>query len=106
MMKLTSESHYTLIKLEKSKDLKSLIKFLNNSKSKNINLIIDLLDCDINHNGIVESLLPFHFIWQKRNNSFILVSNIRKKILNNLISISTLEEALDFFHMEQLTRNI
>ena len=105
-MKLISNNHYTLIKLEKSKNFKSLIKFLNTPKSKNNNLIIDLLDCDIDHNRIVQSLLPFHFIWQKRNNSFILVSNIRKKILNDLISTSTLEEALDFFHMEQLTRNI
>ncbi len=105
-MKLISNNHYTLIKLEKSKNLKSLIKFLNAPKSKNNNLIIDILDCDIDHNSIVQSLLPFHFIWQKRNNSFILVSNISKKNLNDLISISTLEEALDFFHMEQLTRNI
>ena len=105
-MKLTTNNHYILIKIEKAKDLNSLIKFLNNAKSKNNNLIIDLLDCDIDDNKIVKYLLPFHFIWQKRNNSFILVSNIRKKLSNDLISISTLEEALDFFHMEQLTRNI
>ena len=36
----------------------------------------------------------------------IAVKKLSKELFNELIVISTLEEAVDFFHMEQLTRNI
>ena len=105
MMKVTKHHNYVLIKLEKNSKIEHLIDFLQRCGS-NHSLIIDVLNANISDNLIVSKLLPFHFIWQKTNNSFILVSHIRKKLLNDMVSITTLEEALDFFHMEQLTRNI
>ena len=104
-MKVTEHHSYVLIKLEKKTKIEDLLDFLERC-DRNHSLIIDLLNANIPDNLIVSKLLPFHFIWQKTNNSFILVSNIRKKLLNDMVSIKTLEEALDFFHMEQLTRNL
>ena len=65
-----------------------------------------MLEYDFDDKRIVSNLLPFSLNWQKRNKSFILVSNIRKKLLKDIVSIKSLEEAIDFFHMEELTRNI
>ena len=104
-MKVTEHHSYVLIKLEKKTKIEDLLDFLERC-DRNNSLIIDLLNTNIPDNLIVSKLLPFHFIWQKTNNSFILVSNISKKMINDMVSIKTLEEALDFFHMEQLTRNI
>ncbi|MAQ70191.1 MAG: hypothetical protein CMD23_03760 [Flavobacteriales bacterium] len=104
-MKVTEHHSYVLIKLEKKTKIEDLLDFLERC-DRNNSLIIDLLNANIPDNLIVSKLLPFHFIWQKTNNSFILVSNISKKMINDMVSIKTLEEALDFFHMEQLTRNI
>jgi len=104
-MKVIEHHNYILIKLEKNTKIEYLMDFLEIC-DRNNNLIIDLLNANIPDTLIVSKLLPFHFIWQKTNNSFILVSNIRKKLINDMVSIKTLEEALDFFHMEQLTRNI
>ena len=104
-MEVTQHSNYVLIKLAKNTKIDTLIDFLETCDPSN-SLIIDFLNSNIADHLIVSKLLPFHFIWQKTNNSFILVSNIRKKLLNDMVSIKTLEEALDFFHMEQLTRNI
>lgn len=105
-MEVTRHNNYVLIKLEENTKIDTLIQFLNKCSPSVDSLIIDMLDFNISDNIIVKKILPFHFSWQKTNNSFILVSNIRKKLLQDMISIKTLEEALDFFHMEQLTRNI
>ena len=105
-MQLIKHKHYTLITIYNTNDFNKLINKLNNSVSQKTSVIINCLKCNIADDIIVDKLLPFHFIWQKTNNSFILVSNIRKKLLNDMVSINTLEEALDFFHMEQLTRNL
>ena len=105
-MEATRYDHYILIHLEKNTKIQTLTQFLDKCNPSVDSLIIDMLDSSILDDIIVTKLLPFHFSWQKTNNSFILVSNIRKKSLNDMISIHTLEEALDFFHMEQLTRNI
>ena len=104
-MEVIQHNNYVLIKLGKNTKIETLIDFLETSVPSN-SLIIDFLNSNISDDLIVSKLLPFHFIWQKTNNSFILVSNIRKKLLNEMVSIKTLEEALDFFHMEQLTKNI
>jgi|TARA_B100000530_G_C15911753_1_gene469658 hypothetical protein len=104
-MKVKQHNNYLLIKLTKNTKIEHLIDFLQKCDPNN-SLIIDVLNTNISDDLIISKLLPFHFIWQKTNNSFILVSNIRKKLLNDMVSIKTLEEALDFFHMEQLTRNI
>ena len=105
-MELIKYDHYTLITVYNINDFNALMNELNNSDLQNNSVIINFLHCHMGHDIIVNQLLPYHFIWQKRNNSFILVSNISKKINKEIISMSTLEESLDYFHMEQLTKNI
>ena len=108
-MKIISFDDYVLIQINRKDKIITLVDYLElftfKTSSPN-NVIINLLDTAISSHLIIKHLLPFHFIWQKRNNSFILVSNMSKKISKDLVSIQSLEEALDFFYMEQLTRNI
>tara|TARA_B100001250_G_C19164858_1_gene514022 strand:- start:41 stop:358 length:318 start_codon:yes stop_codon:yes gene_type:complete len=105
-MKLENYDNYVLVSIYNINDFDELVNLLEGGSLQNTNMIINFLKCDIDHNIAVNKLLPFHFIWQKRNNSFILVSKISRKITKELISIATLEEARDYFHMEQLTKNI
>ena len=105
-MILVDNTDYLLIVIKNESDFSELVHYLNEKKSSGNNLIINLLDCTLSHDLVIKNLLPFHFNWQKTNNSFILVSNISKKITKEIVSIQTLEEALDYFHMEQLTKNI
>ena len=83
----------------------TLSNFLTNNDVMS-SVIINLLKSDLDKDEVVLKLLPFHLNWEKRNKTFILVSNIGRNISNQLVLIKTLEEAIDFFHMEQLTRNI
>ena len=105
-MKLIKHNDYSLVLIQKNQDFIELINFLKTSESRDSQFIINILDLDLDYNTIVKELLPFHFIWQKTNKSFILVSNIGKNILKELISTRSLEEALDFFHMEKITKNL
>ena len=104
-MKIINKTNYYLCEVKKKKDFLKLIDFLNSSQA-NFSIIINLLDWNSNAVDVCQSLLPFHFIWQKTNKSFILVSNMKTKDFQELIIINSLEEALDYFHMEELTRNI
>lgn len=104
-MDIINHDKYLIIHCLKQ-DFSLLINFLNTHNSDCPNIIINMLECDFDDNKIVSNLLPFYLNWQKRNKSFILVSNIRKKLLKDIVSIKSLEEAIDFFHMEELTRNI
>ncbi len=103
-MTLIKKTNYYLCQVKKKRDFSNLIDFLNSSQ--NYSVIINLLNWDYTTVDVYQSLLPFHFIWQKTNKSFILVSNMKKKDFQELIIINSLEEALDYFHMEELTRNI
>jgi hypothetical protein len=104
-MTIIKNTNYYLCEVKKNKDFSKLIDFLNVSQA-NSSIIINLLDWNYNTIDVYQSLLPFHFIWQKTNKSFILVSNMKKKDFQELIVINSLEEALDYLHMEELTRNI
>ena len=105
-MELINQKGYTLVHFEKTSQLDTLIDFLKRSSSNPTHLIIDFSDTIITDNIVVNRLLPFHFILTKHNQSFILISTIRKKFLKELVSLPSLEEAVDFFHMDLLTRNI
>ena len=65
-----------------------------------------MLNFQTDEGMVVSNLLPFYLNWEKRNKSFILVSNFRKSSTVDIVSIQNEEEAIDFFHMEDLTRNI
>ena len=105
-MKLIKRDNYFILDLEKSSGLNLLIEFLKQNNHICPNIIIDLMNCNMEASNIINTLFPFHLNWEKRNKSFILVSNMEKKIIKHMISLNSREEAIDFFHMEELTRNI
>ena len=105
-MNIIKNDLYTILKLNNYSSWDTLHKYLTKSKNHTSNIIINLLSSDLDTDEVVLSLVPFSVTWGKKNKSFILVSNIGGKISNNLILIKTLEEAIDFFHMDQLTRSI
>ena len=104
-MTLIKKDSYYLFEVKNKQDFSSLLKYLDASQA-NFNIIINLLDWDNSNIEMYKSLVPFHFIWKRANKSFILVSNMKKKDNQELISINSFEEALDYFHMDELTRNI
>ena len=105
-MRIIDKKTYLIISCKNLKDLNHLIHFLHHDIDKQMNLIINLLQSNINETIIIDTLLPFSLNWEKQNKSFILVSNIRRESLRGMMSIKSLEEAIDFFHMEDLTRSI
>ena len=105
-MKLIKCDNYFILKLEKVTSLNLLIEFLKKNLQLCPNIIIDTMSFDFSEHDIANKLRAFHLNWEKRNKSFILVSNIDKKSLKNIISLNSLEEAIDFLHMEELTRSI
>ena len=105
-MDVVSYEKYAIINCLNSNSCNLLIEFLNQNSSDCPNLIINMLELDMDEDLVITTLLPFYLNWQKRNKSFILVSNFRKESLKGIISINSLEEAIDFFHMNDLIRNI
>ena len=97
---------YSIINCNNLDSFNLLITFLKTQTTNYPNLIINMLNFQTDEGMVVSNLLPFYLNWEKRNKSFILVSNFRKTSTVDIISIQTLEEAIDFFHMEDLTRNI
>ena len=106
-MQTKNYPNYTVISINTTSDLDDLIFALSNPPLNKQNLIIDLLKSTVSSQWIVQKLYPFYYIWKKNNQSFILASNIvRDKSLKDIILINSLEEAIDFFNMDYLTRNI
>ena len=105
-MKILKYDNCVVLELDKSSRIDLLLSFLNSNSRKPKHIIINLLKSGIKHDMLVANLFPFYINWQKRNKSFILVSSIRRESLKDMVSINSLEEAFDFFHMEELTRNI
>ena len=105
-MDVIDHENYTIINCLNSNSWTVLLEFLNQHILDCPNLIINMLELDMDEDVVITTLLPFYLNWQKRNKSFILVSNFRKESLKGVISIKSLEEAIDFFHMDDLTRNI
>ena len=105
-MNIIKNDLYIILKLNNYSSWDTLHNYLTKSKNHTSNIIINLLSSDLDTDEVVLKLAPFSITWGKKNKSFILVSNIGRKISDNLILIKTLEEAIDFFHMDQLTRSI
>jgi hypothetical protein len=105
-MDLVHYENYSIINCNSLKSFHLLIGFLKGKQTDCPNIIINMLELDADENIVISTLLPFSLNWEKRNKSFILVSNFRKQSVSDIISIKTIEEAIDFFHMEDLTRNI
>ena len=105
-MQVIQCDNYVILELERSSKLDTLVDYLSRNESSYPHIIIDIINFNSDGHEIVSKLFPFHLNWEKRNKSFILVSLIARDLLKNLVSLNSREEAVDFFHMEELTRTI
>ena len=98
--------NFKIISVESLEDFNHLIDFLNKNKDNPNDLIVDIKSESwqiFNLNKIHH----YNIIWKKENKSFILVSSImkiNKKDAQDIVLIRSLEEAIDYLHMEELIR--
>ena len=105
-MKLEKKDNYYFFSEIEIVDQLDFFKLLNDFKKKPVNLIIELKAEFINNYPLILSLVKYSSFWKKSQKSFILVVGdflIKNK---NLISIPTLNEAIDYLYMEELERNV
>ena len=105
-MKLEKKDNYYFFSEIEIVDQLDFFKLLDDFKKKPVNLIIELKSEFINNYSLILSLVKYSSFWKKSQKSFILVVGdflIKNK---NLISIPTLNEAIDYLYMEELERNV
>ncbi len=105
-MKLEKKDNYYFFSEIEIVDQLDFFKLLDGFKKKPVNLIIELKAEFINNYSLILSLVKYSSFWKKSQKSFILVVGdflIKNK---NLISIPTLNEAIDYLYMEELERNV
>ena len=105
-MKLEKKDNYYFFSEIEIVDQLDFFKLLDDFKKKPVNLIIELNAEFINNYSLILSLVKYSSFWKKSQKSFILVVGdflIKNK---NLISIPTLNEAIDYLYMEELERNV
>ena len=105
-MKLEKKDNYYFFSEIEIVDQLDFFKLLDDLKKKPVNLIIELKSEFINNYSLILSLVKYSSFWKKSQKSFILVVGdflIKNK---NLISIPTLNEAIDYLYMEELERNV
>ena len=87
-------------------DQPDLLKLLDGFKKDPVNLIIKLKEELINNSSLILSLVKYSSFWKKSHKSFILVVGDFIVKNKNLVSIPTLNEAIDYLYMEELERNV
>ena len=105
-MKLEKRDNYFFFSEIEIIDQLDFFKLLDDFKKNPVNLIIELNTEFINNYSLILSLVKYSSFWKKSQKSFILVVGdflIKNK---NLISIPTLNEAIDYLYMEELERNV
>tara|TARA_B100000945_G_C20374206_1_gene593717 strand:- start:24 stop:341 length:318 start_codon:yes stop_codon:yes gene_type:complete len=105
-VKLEKKDNYYFFSEIEIVDQLDFFKLLDGFKKKPVNLIIELKAEFINNYSLILSLVKYSSFWKKSQKSFILVVGdflIKNK---NLISIPTLNEAIDYLYMEELERNV
>tara|TARA_B100001250_G_C19246425_1_gene548769 strand:- start:170 stop:487 length:318 start_codon:yes stop_codon:yes gene_type:complete len=105
-VKIINYDSYILVNTDKNSSWELLLDFLNKNNGTTPNCIINILETNLDTDVIIRKLIPFYLNWEKQNKSFILVSHNGRNIAKDIVLIKTLEEAVDFFHMQQLIRNI
>ena len=98
--------NFKIISIESLEDFNLLIAFLHKNKDKPNDLIVDIKSQAWQIIDL-KKIHHYNIIWKKENKSFILVSSImkmKKKDAQEIVLIRSLEEAIDYFHMEELIR--
>ena len=87
-------------------NINELINKLELLKKNPENLIIKLDSKLINNDFLILSLVKYSSFWKKSDKSFILVVEDFVFKNKNLVSVPTLDEAIDYLFMEELERNV
>ena len=98
--------NFKIISIESLEDFNLLIDFLDKNKDKPNDLIVDIKSQAWQIIDL-KKIHHYNIIWKKENKSFILVSSImkmKKKDAQEIVLIRSLEEAIDYLHMEELIR--
>ena len=98
--------NFKIIPIESLEDFNLLIDSLDKNKDNPNDLIVDIKSESWQIIDL-KKIHHYNIIWKKENKSFILVSSImkmKKKDAQDIVLIRSLEEAIDYLHMEELIR--
>jgi hypothetical protein len=98
--------NFKIIPIESLEDFNLLIDSLDKNKDNPNDLIVDIKSESWQIIDL-KKIHHYNIIWKKENKSFILVSSImkmKKKDAQEIVLIRSLEEAIDYLHMEELIR--
>lgn len=104
-MKLEKRGNYFFLKIN-STNLTDLSKELDELMKEPFNIILEIEEELINTPSLILSLLKYSSFWKKSHKSFILVVGDFIIENKNLVSVPTLNEAIDYLYMEELERNV
>tara|TARA_B100000965_G_C19523900_1_gene727833 strand:- start:444 stop:758 length:315 start_codon:yes stop_codon:yes gene_type:complete len=102
---LEKRDNYFFLKIQ-SANLTDFSKELDSLMKDPVNLILGLDKELINNSSLILSLLKYSSFWKKSHKSFILVVEDFIIENKNLVSVPTLNEAIDYLYMEELERNV
>lgn len=98
--------NFKIISIESLEDFNLLIDSLDKNKNNPNDLIVDIKSESWQIIDL-KKIHHYNIIWKKENKSFILVSSnmkMKKKDAQEIVLIRSLEEAIDYLHMEELIR--
>ena len=98
--------NFKIIPIESLEDFNLLIDSLDKNKDNPNDLIVDIKSESWQIIDL-KKIHHYNIIWKKENKSFILVSSnmkMKKKDAQDIVLIRSLEEAIDYLHMEELIR--
>lgn len=98
--------NFKIIPIESLEDFNLLIDSLDKNKNNPNDLIVDIKSESWQIIDL-KKIHHYNIIWKKENKSFILVSSnmkMKKKDAQEIVLIRSLEEAIDYLHMEELIR--
>ena len=98
--------NFKIIPIESLEDFNLLIDSLDKNKDNPNDLIVDIKSESWQIIDL-KKIHHYNIIWKKENKSFILVSSnmkMKKKDAQEIVLIRSLEEAIDYLHMEELIR--
>ena len=98
--------NFKIIPIESLEDFNLLIDSLDKNKDNPNDLIVDIKSESWQIIDL-KKIHHYNIIWKKENKSLILVSSnmkMKKKDAQEIVLIRSLEEAIDYLHMEELIR--
>ena len=98
--------NFKIIPIESLEDFNLLIDSLDKNKDNPNDIIVDIKSESWQIIDL-KKIHHYNIIWKKENKSFILVSSnmkMKKKDAQEIVLIRSLEEAIDYLHMEELIR--